>query len=53
MVETYRKNEDDAMPKRMLNGRLYSKTREGKRRMRWPERPEEDEGERMDREEEE
>jgi hypothetical protein len=27
--------EDNAMPKRMLKGRLYSKRREGRPRMRW------------------
>jgi hypothetical protein len=27
--------EDDAMPKRMLKGRLYSKRRKGRPRMRW------------------
>jgi hypothetical protein len=27
--------EDNAMPKRMLKGRLYSKRRKGRHRMRW------------------
>jgi hypothetical protein len=27
--------EDNAMPKRMLKGRLYSKRRKGRPRMRW------------------
>jgi hypothetical protein len=27
--------EDNAMPKRMLKGRLYSKRRQGRPRMRW------------------
>jgi hypothetical protein len=27
--------EDNAMPKRMLKGRLYSKRRKGRSRMRW------------------
>jgi hypothetical protein len=27
--------EDSAMPKRMLKGRLYSKRRKGRPRMRW------------------
>jgi hypothetical protein len=27
--------EDKAMPKRMLNGRLYSKRRKGRPKMRW------------------
>jgi hypothetical protein len=44
--------EDNAMPKRMLKGRLYSKRRKGRPRMRWL-GPEEDEGERMEREDEE
>jgi hypothetical protein len=43
--------EDNSMPKGMLKGRLYSKRRKGRPRMRWlgPE----DEGERMEREDEE
>jgi hypothetical protein len=27
--------EDNTMPKRMLKGRLYSKRKKGRRRMRW------------------
>jgi hypothetical protein len=27
--------EDNAMPKRMFKGKLYSKRRKGRRRMRW------------------
>jgi hypothetical protein len=34
--------EDNAMPKRMLKGRLYSKRRKGRRRMRWQEDVESD-----------
>jgi hypothetical protein len=43
--------EDNAMPNGMLKGRLYSKRRKGRPRMRWlgPE----DEGESMEREDEE
>jgi hypothetical protein len=37
----------------MLKGRLHSKRRKGRPRMRWPDNVEEDEGERMDREDEE
>jgi hypothetical protein len=34
--------EDNAMPKRMLQGRLYSKRRKGRPRMRWREEVEND-----------
>jgi hypothetical protein len=46
--------DDNAMPKRMLKGGLYSKRRKGRPRMRCLEEVEkEDEGERMEREHEE
>jgi hypothetical protein len=35
MVGACRKTEDNAMPKRMLKGNLYSKRRKGRPRMRW------------------
>jgi hypothetical protein len=49
--------EDNAMPKRMLKGRLYSKRRKGRPRMRWlddveSDLNEEDGGERMERQDE-
>jgi hypothetical protein len=34
--------EDNSMPKRMLKGRLYSKRRKGRPRMRWLEEVEND-----------
>jgi hypothetical protein len=34
--------EGNAVPKRMLKGRLYSKRRKGKPRLRWPEEVEND-----------
>jgi hypothetical protein len=34
--------EDNAMPKRMIKGRLYSKRRKGRPRMRWPDDVESD-----------
>jgi hypothetical protein len=34
--------QDNAMPKRMLKGRLYSKRRKGRPRMRWPDGVESD-----------
>jgi hypothetical protein len=43
--------EDNAMPKRMLKGRLYSKRRKGRPRMRWLDDVESG-GERMEREDE-
>jgi hypothetical protein len=34
--------EDDAVPKRMINGELYSTRRKGRPRMRWQEEDEND-----------
>jgi GTP1/Obg family GTP-binding protein len=34
-LEHVERMEDNAMPKRMLKGRLYSKRRKGRPRMRW------------------
>jgi hypothetical protein len=42
MVGHVERMEDNAMPKRMLKGRLYSKRRKGRPRMRWLEDVESD-----------
>jgi hypothetical protein len=41
-LEHVERMEDNAMTKRMLKGRLYSKRRKGRPKMRWPEDVESD-----------